>query len=252
MNAAVNRRAFVGSVAAGLPVLAGAAYGLAVAPPARAHEHAAPGAAPDPMFEHVVHELAVIHNRGTERGFTGEDARAIAAQLRTAAVRGAQIDIDATANEGVQQLIRRRGRDAVLTIDINKTAVRAQMKQYGIEIDDRWPASRTVDQATRMKALDAVISGGVTGVLSHTAHVFEQIGSAVDRRRGSVARVSHVQSDPEMWSLCSQLLGEIGMLLGQAGPICEASAIVQGLDIVCTAIMQALWVYWVVYLSYCG
>jgi hypothetical protein len=252
MNAAVNRRVFVGSVAAGLPALAGAAYGLAATPSARAHDHAAAAADLDPTLEHVVKEMAAIHNRGTQRGFTGEDARAIAAQLRTAAVRGAQMDIDATTKKGVQQLIRGRGRDAVLAIEINKTAVMAQMKRYGIEIDDRWPASRTLDYATRVKALDAVIGGGVTDVLSHTADVFEQIGSAVDRRRGTVARVRHSQSDPEMWSLCSQLLGEIGMLLGQAGPICEASAIVQGLDIVCTAIMQALWVYWVLYLSYCG
>ena len=251
MNAAVNRRVFVASVAAGIPTLAGAAYGL----PALTHggrDHAATDGKADAMLDHVVRELAVIHRRRKQRGFTGEDARAIAAQLRAAAVRGAQIDIDGAAKRGVQQLIRSRGRDAVLAIEIDTAAVRATMKRYRIEIDDRWPARRTVDHATRVKALEAVISGGVTEVLSHSARVFEQIGSAVDARRGSVARVRHAQSDPEMWSLCSQLLGEIGMLLGQAGPICEASAIVQGLDIVCTAIMQALWVYWAVYLSYCG
>jgi hypothetical protein len=251
MNAAVNRRVFVGSVAAGLPVLAGAAYGLA-ATPAPAHDHATAGAQADAVFEHVVQEIAVIHNRGTERGFTGEDARAIAAQLRTAAVRGVQIDLDAATQRGVQQLIRRRGRDAVLAIDIDPVKTAAQLKHYGIAVDDRWPASRTVDHATRVKALESVINDGVTAVLSHTARVFERIGSVVDTRRVSVARVRHAQSDPEMWSLCSQLLGEMGMLLGQAGPICEASEIVQGLDIVCTAIMQALWVYWALYLSYCG
>ena len=250
MNAAVNRRAFVGSVAAGLPVLA--AYGLAATPPARAHEHARDSAARDPMFEHIVYELAVIHNRGTERGFTGEDARAIAAQLRTAAVRGRQIDLDAAARAGLDQLIRRRGRNAVLAIDIDRAKTKVQLKRYGIEVGDRWLTADLPDQATRTKALDALINGGLTEVLTHSARVFDTMGSVLDARASAVARVRHAQGDPAWWSFCWGLLTEIMMLWAQVGPVCEASGVVPGLDVVCPALEAALSAYYEIYYAYCA
>ena len=252
MNAAVNRRVFVGSMAAGLPVLAGAAYGLAATPAARAHDHATAGADLDPMFEHVVQEMAAIHNRGTERGFTGEDSRAIAAQLRTAVIRGTQIGLDATARTGVEQLIRRRGRDAVLAIDIDRARTTAQLKRYGIEIDDRWFAAGLPDEATRTKALEALTSGGVTEVLTHTARVFDKMGSLLDARASAVARVRYAQGDPAWWSFCWGLLTEIMMLVAQLGPICEASGIVPGLDVVCPALEAALSAYYGIYYAYCA
>src|SRR5262245_50737064 len=144
MNAAVNRRRFVASLA-GLPVLAGAAYGSASAwPVEHAHDQQA-GAGVDAVLDHVVREVAAIHNRGQSRGFTGEDARAIAAQLRTAAVRGTQIGIDAPAKSALDTLIRVRGRDAVLSLDIDKGRTKAMLSGYGIQADDRWFAARALD-----------------------------------------------------------------------------------------------------------
>lgn len=252
MNAAVNRRVFVGSMVAGLPVLAGATYGFAATPPARAHEHAPASAALDPMFEHIVHELAVIHNRGTERGFTGEDARAIAAQLRTAAIRGSQIDLDATARTGLERLIRSRGRNAVLAIDIDRAKTTSQMKRVGIEVDDRWFALGLPDPAARRKALDMLISGGITEVLTHAARVFDKMGSVLDARASAVARVRHAQNDPLWWSFCWGVLTEIMMLMAQLGPICDASGVVPGLDVVCPALEATLSSYYGIYYAYCG
>jgi len=252
MNTAVNRRVFVGSVAAGLPVLAGAAYGLAATPPARAHDHATAEAQADAVFDHVVREIAAIHNRGTERGFTGEDARAIAAQLRTAAVRGAQIDLDGMARAGVEQLIRRRGRNAVQAIDFDRARATAQLKRYGIAVDDRWFAAGLPDDAMRTKALEELINGGVTEVLARSARVFDKMGSVLDARAGAVARVRHAQGDPVWWSFCWGLLTEIMMLAAQLGPICEASGSVPGLDVVCPALEAALSAYYGIYYAYCG
>ena len=250
MNAAVNRRVFVASVAAGLPALAGAAYGRP-ALVGRGHDHVTAGADADAVLDHVVRELAVIHNRGKARGFSGEDARAIAAQLRTAAVRSGQVGIDAAATSGVQRLIRSRGRDAVLAIDIDRARMKAQLERYSIEVDDRWFAAGLPDHAMRRKALDILIGGGVTDVLTHATRVFDKLGSVLDAHAGAVTRVRRVQSDPSWWAICSQLAGEIAMLWGQAIPICEASEIVPGLDIVCAAIYETLATYYVLYWSYC-
>jgi hypothetical protein len=204
------------------------------------------------VLDHVVRELAVIHNRGKARGFTGEDARAIAAQLRMAAVRGGQMGLDAAATSGVQRLIRSRGRDAVLAIDIDRAKMKAQLERVGIEVDDRWFAAGLPDPATRRKAIDVLISGGVTDVLTHAARAFDKMGSVLDAHAGAVARVRRVQSDPEWWSICPQLVSEIAMLWGQAVPICEASEIVPGLDVVCAAIYEMLSTYYALYWSYCG
>ena len=252
MNAAVNRRIFVASVAAGLPTLAAAAYGAA-APAGRAHDHATAGAETDAVLDHVVQEVAVIHSRGTQRGFTGEDARAIAAHLRTAAVRGTQIDIDTMTKQGMQQLIRRRSRDVVLAIDIDRAKMKAQLQRYGIEVHDRWFAAGSPDPATRRRALDALIDGDVTEVLTHAAHVFDKIGSVLDARAGIVARVRHAQGDPLAWSsFCWSLLAEMMMLMAQVGPICDASGYVPGLDVVCSALQATLSAYFGIYYSYCA
>ncbi|HEY7188303.1 MAG TPA: hypothetical protein VH436_17225 [Vicinamibacterales bacterium] len=252
MYAAVNRRVFVASVAAGIPTLAGAAYG----PRALAHggrDHAPTGGKADAVLDHVVRELAVIHSRGKQRGFTGEDARAIAAQLRMAAVRGAQIDLDATARAEMEQLIRRRGREAVLAIDIDKAKTTAHLKRYGIEVDDRSFAMELPDPATRRKALEVLISGGVTDVLTHTAGVFEQTGSVIDAHAATVMRARHAQGDPLAWaSFCWGLLTEVMVLMAQLGPICEASGTVPGLDIVCSALQATLSAYFGIYYAYCA
>jgi len=248
MNAAVNRRVFVTSVAAGLPALAGAAYGAA-APLSPGHDHAMPR---DAVLDHVVQELAVIHNRGKGRGFTGEDARAVAAQLRTAAVRSTQLDLDAAARRGVQQLIRSRGRDAVLAIEIDRAKMNAQLKHYGIEVEERWFAAGVRDEETRRRALDALTSGGITGVLNHSAAVFVKLGSSFDRSTPSAARVRRVQfEDPLISSICWQIAGEIAMLWGQVGPICEAAATVQELESTCGAIWATLAAYDAMYWMLC-
>jgi hypothetical protein len=248
MNAAVNRRVFVASVAGGLPALAGAAYGAA-APLSRGHDHAMPR---DAVLDHVVQELAVIHNRGKHRGFTGEDARAVAAQLRTAAVRSTQIDLDASARRGVQQLIRSRGREAVLAIEIDRAKMNALLKRYGIEVEDRGFAAGVPDEVTRRRALDALTTGGISGVLNHSAGVFVKLGSAFDRSAPSTAGVRRVQfEDPLISAICWQIAGEIAMLWGQIGPICEASAIVQELESLCAAIWATLAAYYAMYFTLC-
>jgi len=252
MNAEVNRRVFVASVAAGLPALASAAYGRA-ASVGGGHDHAATAADADAVLDHVVRELAVIHNRGTQHGFTGEDARAIAAQLRTAAVRSWQIGIDATAKKGVQHLIRSRGRNAVQSMGIDTGKMKARLKLYGIEVDERWLDARgldarPLDDNARHEAIEALVDGGVTGVLMHAAGMFENIGSSLDRVTAGVRRV---QFDPAWYSFCWGLLVEIQTLILTAGAVCGASSIYPDLDVACPTMEAALSAYMGLYYAYC-
>src|SRR6185436_9157624 len=173
MSTEVSRRVLVGSFAAGLPVLAGA-LGLAAASPRNAtHHHFAPSADSDPLFDQIVRELAAVLERGQRRGLTGEDARAIAAQLRVAVAGGKQTGIDAAAKNGVEALIRSRGRKAVLSLELDAKKANDQLSRYGIAAHHGWLDSRAADDATRNAAIDALRQDGVTGAFSHAAGVLE-------------------------------------------------------------------------------
>ena len=252
MNAEVNRRTFVASVAAGLPVLAAAAAGRSM-PAGHGHDHPAAAADPDAVIDHVVRELAVIHNRGKQRGFTGEDARAIAAQLRTASVRSAQIGVDTSATKGVQELVRTRGRDAVLSLEIDTVMMKERLKRYGIEVDERWLDARAfdarpLDDTARHEALEALVNGGVTGVLTHAAGIFENIGTALDHVGAGVRRV---QFDPAWYAFCWGLLIEVQILMLNAGAVCAATPMYPDLDVACPALEATLSAYFAIYYAYC-
>jgi hypothetical protein len=252
MNAEVNRRVFVASVAAGLPALASAAHGRG-ASSGGGHGHAAAAADADAVLDHVVRELAVIHNRGKQRAFTGEDARAIAAQLRTAAVRSGQIGIDATAKKGVQHLIRSRGRNAVQSMGIDTGKMKARLKPYGIDVDERWLdarglEARPLDDKARHEAIEALVDGGISGVLMHAAGMFENIGNSLD---GVAAGVRRVQLDPAWYSFCWGLLVEIQMLIATAGAVCGAASLYPDLDVACGTMEAALSAYLGIFYAYC-
>src|SRR5262245_11378801 len=244
MNASVNRRMFVRSVAAGVPVLAGTAYGLAVASPS-SHEHHRDGSGDfDPVFDHVVREIASVFDLARQRGFAGEDARAIAAQLRVAVVRGAQIGIDGAAKKAVRSLIR-GPHSASLTLEVDTAKVKAQLKRYGMEVDDRWFPSARIDDATRRKALDALANDGVTGVLSHAAGILETMGASIDRIQGPVRRV---QIDS---FVCWPLLVEIAVIATEAAAVCEASTLEPGLEVACATMQAMVSVLYAIYYAYC-
>jgi hypothetical protein len=253
MNADVSRRVFVGSVAAGLPLVAGAFRGIHASPVAdQVHDHAATDNV-DPVFDHVIAEMAVIHQRMQVRGPRGEDARAIAAQLRTAFVRSAQVGLDAPTKRALGDLIRSRGREAVLNLELDRARVKARLKQYGIQADDRWFDSNAVDYNTRTLALDNLARGGVSQVLERAAATFEAIGGELDKVGAVTARVRRVQSDPAWYiGYCAQLASEINRLTIDAAMVCGVGSFLPALDPVCGMISIAIGIQMGMYRAYCG
>ncbi|HEY1304183.1 MAG TPA: hypothetical protein VGF24_11570 [Vicinamibacterales bacterium] len=244
MNANVNRRMFVRSVAAGVPVLAGTAYGLAVASPSK-HEHDREGSGDfDPVFDHVVREIASVIDLARQRGFAGEDARAVAAQLRFAIVRGAQIGIDGVAKKALRSLTR-SPHGPSLTLDVDTARVKAQLKRYGMEVDDRWFRSARRDDAARRKALDVLANDGVTGVLSHAAGILETMGTSIDRVQGPVRRV---QIDS---FVCWPLLAEIEVIAVEAAAVCAVSSVEPGLDVACATMQATVSALLAIYYAFC-
>lgn len=252
MNADVSRRVFVGSVATGIPLLAGAVYGTrAGSAVAQGHDHGAAGGT-DPMFDHALKELAAVHNRVQGRGAKAEDARIVAAQLRTTVAYSLLIGIDAPSKRALNDLIRSKGRDAVLYSEVDRAAVKARLKQYGVQLDDRLPNRVALDYNARNDVLNELTNGGVSGLLTRIAMTFETIGTELDRRGDRIAPVRRVQYDPNWYiGYCQQLQIEIARLGVDAGLVCGASYFFPALAPVCAMIEIAAAVQGVLFLSSC-
>ena len=195
METGIGRRVFVGSVVAGLPLLASSTAGAARAGWQAAHVHSEGSA--DPVLEHLVRQLASAHNE-LRRQPQGEHVRAFAAQLRTFAVYGRSIDLDPKVKKAMAQLIEREGRERVLYTESNREQVRAELKRYGAQPDERLlNRALNLDYAARTAVLDGVLASGVLAHLERTAAAIDRLAVELDRRSGAVVRVS--RQDSEFW-----------------------------------------------------
>jgi len=256
MNAVVSRRIFVGSVASGLPLLAGVAHGgIAASARGQAHDHAVAADGIDLTFEHIVKEVAAIINRGQARGFSGEDARAMAAQLRAAAVRSTQLRLDAPVQHGVNDLIRQRGRDAVLQLEMDRADVAAHLKRYGIRADNRRPDPPTLDVAARERVIDSLVAGGMTGVFGNAAGTFDNIAAALDTNGARSLGARRVQYDPTTrFIFCAQVVLQISVLEAQAAVVCllAATYLDSGLLSACAALQATVGGMYGMYFMFCS
>src|SRR5262245_14194742 len=253
MNADVSRRVFVGSVAAGLPLVAEAVNGVGASSAAsQAHAHAAAGGSPDHVFDHALRELAAIHSRVRSKSPNGEDARAVAALLRTAAVHSQELGIDGSVKKAVADLIRSRGRDSVLYLEVDKAHVKARLKQYGIEADDRWFDTSGLDYVSRTRILDEFQSRGLTGTFTRAAKVFDTLGAEIDKR-GREVRVVRVQRDDAEWwaGFCAQLQTEIMRLGMDVAILCAVAFFLPAVALACALTEGALGIQSAIYLASC-
>jgi hypothetical protein len=203
------------------------------------------------VFDHVVGEIAAVLNRARGRGFIGEDARAVAAQLRTAIVRASEIDIDPPAKRAVQNLIRVRGGDAVFAPETDRARAKALLKRYNIDADDRWLDVSGLDDRTRNMALDGLVNDGITGALTRAVDAFENLAVTLDRMPGATSRVRRVQFDFNWYSFCWPLLADIQVYAAQASAICAAVPWYPGLETACAAMQAAVSALSAAYYAYC-
>ena len=231
MNSVVGRRVFVGSVVAGLPLIAGAgararaqtAQGIGSTSFDPLH-HASNGV--DPLLDHVFREMAAVHNR-LRREIRGEDARAFASQLRTLAIYGRQQDVDTKARSALREAIAQHGREPFLLHEPDQKAMRAELERYGFQLDER--ARHLVvphDPSARHAAIDRLLAEGVTPAWDRLATLFERGAPAIDRRNGTIVRVGLSAQDAEYWAAyCSTLWAHYLDAQQMASAVCAFMAI---------------------------
>jgi hypothetical protein len=213
MQSVVGRRGFVGSVAAGLPLMAsgGARAQSGQDTPLghhTAHVHPAGGDI-DPIAAHLFTQMATAHNR-MRRGPRGEDARAFAAALRTLSVHARVQALDTAITTATRRAEEREGRYALLSRDHDLENVRREVETFGLSLDPSWRMRFVaVDPRRRARALDRVLAEGVTPTLDRVATLLERAAAQIDRRAGTVARVSR-QTDADWYAgFCEQLQKEL-------------------------------------------
>jgi hypothetical protein len=226
METGIGRRIFVGSVVAGLPLLASRARLAAQAGAGSLHQHVDAVAASDRVLEHVVRQLAAAHN-SMRRQPRGEHMRAFGAQLRTLAVYSRQSGLDANVKAGVNALIERDGRDRVLAVEVDRERLRSDLKAYGAQLDERLLAPPiTLDYPARSAALNGLLQAGTSLHLERIAATLERLAPAVDQRLATTVRVNQIYYDEEYWKgYCAELWNQYRETQFLAAALCASAAL---------------------------
>jgi hypothetical protein len=207
MSVDVGRRVFVGSMAAGLPLLAGGSATLAFA-----QRQTGARRTQDPIVGQLLTDMngAV---RSLSRASSGEHTRRLASSLRVLAAWGASQQIDARVKDTIRGVIARDGRQALLRRNIDRAMFRAEARALDFDVRSNVPLPEppVVDDATRQKIVDDLLTNGVTARWRRVADTLDAAATALDRqaalRAGGATLVA--QTDP---SICRMIQQELSYL----------------------------------------
>ena len=158
MSVEVGRRVFVGSVAAGLPLLAGGSATLAFA-----QRQNGATRVQDSVFDQLLTDMKGAVRSLSQAG-SGEHTRRLASSLRVFAAWGASTQFDSRVKETLRDVVRREGRDALLRRNLDAAMFKAEAREFGFDGTSAapLPVPAPVDLATRRWIVDDLLANGVT------------------------------------------------------------------------------------------
>jgi hypothetical protein len=252
MERTVSRRAFVGSVAAGIPLVAGSAgHALANSSTGPRHIHRGDGTA-DAMFEHATRQLAAMVNRVGRNGATTEDARLAALHFSTLAVYARQAGLDAHTKKAMRALVQAKGRDAVLDLEIDRQRLQAELQKYGVDVDERWIPAHTIDRGIRAHVFEDLSRDGVTKTLASLAATFEHVAGELERRASRPSGVRLIQGG-DSWRIefCAQLWLNVSVQSAHAAMLCAAMMFMPGMESQCAFAQMSVLYFAAIYNAMC-
>jgi hypothetical protein len=186
MRQEIGRRAFVGCIAAGVPLLGDAAFARERVQRAAAvaHVHTA-----DPVSDEVMRQLQTAVKALRETG-KAEHARAIASALRLAAAHASATALDDVWKRGLNQQIRAGGLSSIVGREIDARRWQAEAAAFGAP-DLQVPSVSFED---REKGVNAILTTGITGSLLSAAAEFDRSARGLARRaeRNGFTRVQYM------------------------------------------------------------
>jgi hypothetical protein len=241
MTSVDTRRTFVGSL-----LLAGGSV-AAFAKSIQQDERGGSPAVGDALFEHIQSQFATLLRTARARGgfISGEDAATAAAFMRVCAIHARGLELDAEARRVLTIRVRDIGRDALVNLAPDLSALRTKMRRKGLPISDRMiDQLGATDPATRAAALQAIQQEQATRVCDALADAFEAIAPTLARGKAQVVRIA---ARDEGW--CNFLVGQWTMFLAIAWYIASFQ------DPALQGYLEAMWsgfvTYEVLYLQQC-
>lgn len=178
MNVENGRRVFLGSVAAGLPLLAGAGVDLAYAQRAPALP-----AGRNPLLEQVRRDMRSAVAM-VSRAKSGEAGRRLASSLRVLAAWGQSTDLDARVRQTMRTATARHGRDQVLWRPVSQEMFRAEARAMGFDgaAVMPLPVLRSGDVALRRRVMNDLTADGITARWTALAGQLEALAATFDQQ----------------------------------------------------------------------
>lgn len=172
MNVVVGRREFLGSAA--VVGVGSMTAGPLLVEGAGKHSHHTGG--------HIEQEL-VDQLRTSLRGMQGarpaEGARQLASTLRFAAAHFKEKEIDADLKASLHSAIRNEGRESLLQRRVDKRMLAAELRKLGVTAPlDFGPVDHAMDE----KALDLLLTTGLTPLMTRVADTLDRRSERLDRR----------------------------------------------------------------------
>jgi len=201
MSVEVGRRVFVGSVVAGLPI-------LAAGPEVSWAQGGNDAVARDPVALQLIDDMK-SSVRALSRGSSGEQARRFASSLRLFAAWGASHQFDARVQETLLGVIAREGRDALVHRDMDAAMFRAEAREAGFDGTSvvPLPIMPPADYALRERVLADLLTRGATPYWQEVARTLEAASALMDRQAAAsdpgIRRVAQV--DPYCTTINQQL-----------------------------------------------
>lgn len=243
---------FVGSVAAGLPLLVSASSASSLEPPAgQGHRHLATDEAPDVMFDHASRRLASIVNKVRHHGPTAGDVRLVAAHCSMLAIYAQQSGIDARMRVAIRELLGSQGGREMLTRSTDRARMRTRLERYGVVVEEHVINTVRADEKTRRRAADDLLRLGLTGVFTGIASICERTADGLDRHGAHASVIRFIQDDDWRTQFCAALWAEVQRLTALAVVSCAATVGVPQIDLTCAIAEMSLLVILSAYSGLC-
>ena len=166
MQTVTDRRTFVRKVVVGIPMVAGMASMSQLLDARPAHV----GGMLEPALESMLRDLARLHNQLRRRPATPDDARALAAHMRSLAAYQVRSNRDPELTRSVREAIERHGLDAIVAQPPDLDKMRHKLIAFGF---DAPLMSTTVGEPdARAEALQRVARSGLAPLFFQTADGF--------------------------------------------------------------------------------
>ncbi len=143
------------------------------------------------MVEEITCEMARLHTSIRQRGLRPEHVHGVGTQVRVMLAHARAVDMDDRVRTGIGLAIDRRGRDALINMELDRPAIAAGLQAIGMDVTAHTPV-RALSHDMRVKTLDQFLASGVTSPLGRLEQPLAETEIAADRNASDLLAAPHI------------------------------------------------------------